>query len=69
MKKLILLLALIISVLVLGCTSKNTGYAVYGNNPNQQQQQYVGGGCGVTAPVEKQTQEQIYNILDRIETL
>lgn len=40
------------ALLILGCQSKSdypTGYAAYGQQ-NQQQQPYVGGGCGV-APV------------------
>ncbi|MBI2658634.1 hypothetical protein HYX05_00845 [Candidatus Woesearchaeota archaeon] len=40
-----ILLVLVFSVFLAGCTSSNTdGYATY-NQP--QQGQYVGGGCGV----------------------
>ena len=47
--KLVILVALILSVFLFGCAeSKPTGYAAY-NQPQggQPQGQYVGGGCGV----------------------
>lgn len=48
--KTLLALVLITSVLLLGCTrSGPTGYATYGQNPNQQP--YVGGGCGVAPQI------------------
>ena len=38
---------LVFSVFLVGCSESKTGYAAY-NQPQQQQQgQYVGGGCGV----------------------
>jgi hypothetical protein len=40
------LLVLVVSIVAVGCGSKSqTGYATY--NQQQQQGQYVGGGCGV----------------------
>ncbi|MBS3104993.1 hypothetical protein J4234_01940 [Candidatus Woesearchaeota archaeon] len=43
-----ILAVLVLSVFLVGCTSSGqSGYATY-NQPQQQQQgQYVGGGCGV----------------------
>ncbi|MBI2646853.1 hypothetical protein HYW99_00060 [Candidatus Woesearchaeota archaeon] len=41
---LVLLAVLLLGVFLVGCTSSQTDYATY-NQP--QQQQYVGGGCGV----------------------
>ena len=42
--KVILLLVLVASIFLVGCQAQTDGYATY----NQQQQgQYVGGGCGV----------------------
>jgi uncharacterized lipoprotein YajG len=52
MKKFLVLLAILIlaALLVLGCQkASSTRYATYGQQ-GQQQQPYVGGGCGV-APV------------------
>ena len=44
--KTILLAVLVISVFLVGCQKPSTaGYATY--NQQQQQGQYVGGGCGV----------------------
>lgn len=41
-----ILLVLVFSVFLVGCTSSpSSGYATY--NQPQQQQPYVGGGCGV----------------------
>lgn len=40
-----ILVVLLFSVFLIGCTSSQTGYATY--NQPQQQGQYVGGGCGV----------------------
>ncbi len=42
--KLAMLVVLIVSAFLIGCTSNTNGYSTY-NQP--QQQQYVGGGCGV----------------------
>ena len=42
-----LLVVLVFSVFLVGCAeSKTTGYSAY-NQPQGQQQPYVGGGCGV----------------------
>ena len=42
---------LLAMVIISGCASNDyTGYANY-DGPKAQNQQYVGGGCGVTAPV------------------
>ena len=43
----IFLLLVIISVVLVGCTNQGTQYNRY-----QQQQHQVGGGCGVSAPLE-----------------
>ena len=46
--KILVLVLLVVGVFLVGC-SKGTnydGYATY-NNPQGQQQPYVGGGCGV----------------------
>ena len=45
MNKTILFLVLIVGVLLVGC-SQQQDYSAY-NQPQGQQQQYVGGGCGV----------------------
>ena len=45
--KTIFLLLIIISIALVGCTNQGYQYNRY-----QQQQQQVGGGCGVSAPVE-----------------
>ncbi len=54
MKKAIVLTAIMVlaALLVFGCSKDNqTAYAAYGQqNPNGQQQGYVGGGCGVAGP-------------------
>ena len=42
--KSVILIVILFSVFLIGCTSSQTGYSSY-NQP--QQQQYVGGGCGV----------------------
>ena len=43
-----ILVVLLVSVFLVGCTdSKTTGYAAYNQPQGQQQGQYVGGGCGV----------------------
>ncbi len=44
--KTMLLAVLVLSVFLVGCTSSQSGYSTY-NQP--QQQQYVGGGCGVAS--------------------
>jgi len=46
--KAIVLAALLVSIILVGCASSSTdGYGTY-NQPQQGQQgQYVGGGCGV----------------------
>ena len=42
-----ILAVLVISVFLVGCASSQpNGYATY-NQPGQQNNQYVGGGCGV----------------------
>ena len=47
MKKTILFLVLVVGLLLVGCSSSSkTDYSAY-NQPAGQQQQYVGGGCGV----------------------
>jgi len=47
-KTAIVLLVLLVSVFLVGCGKSydTNGYATY-NQPQQQQGQYVGGGCGV----------------------
>lgn len=54
MKKIITILffLLVLTLLVVGCTRNqgSTGYAAYGQ-PQQQQQPYYGGGCGI-APAD-----------------
>ena len=44
-----ILVFLVFSVFLVGCKSSQTGYASYNQPQGQQQQngQYVGGGCGV----------------------
>lgn len=45
--KAVVLTVLLASVFLVGCTSSQpNGYSAY-NPPQQQQGQYVGGGCGV----------------------
>ena len=47
------IVALLVIVVMSGCASNDyTGYASYDNPQQAQQQKYVGGGCGVTAPVD-----------------
>ena len=43
--KAILLLVIVASVFLVGCQAETNGYGTY--NQEQQQGQYVGGGCGV----------------------
>ena len=46
--KLVVLLVLVVGVMLVGCNSANSnGYATYNQPQGQQQNQYVGGGCGV----------------------
>ena len=46
--KAIVLVVLLVSVFLVGCTSSDTsGYAAYNQPQGQPQGQYVGGGCGV----------------------
>ena len=48
--KLLILLVLVVGVLLAGCNSaSNDGYETYNQQQGQQQNQYVGGGCGVAA--------------------
>ena len=47
MNKAIVLVLLLVGVFLIGCTSNQSGYATY-NQQQQQQGQYVGGGCGVS---------------------
>ena len=50
--KLVVLLILVVGVFLAGCSSANTdGYATY-NQQQGQQNQYVGGGCGVAAETD-----------------
>lgn len=42
-----ILVVLVFSVFLIGCTSSQSGYATYNQPQGQQQGQYVGGGCGV----------------------
>lgn len=45
------IVVLLAVVIISGCASNDySGYASY-NGPQAQNQQYIGGGCGVTAPV------------------
>ena len=46
-KMAIVLAVLVFSVFLIGCGQSQTGYQTY-NQPQGQQNQYVGGGCGVT---------------------
>ena len=43
--KVLVLLVLVASIFLVGCQAEPNGYATY--NQQQQQGQYVGGGCGV----------------------
>ena len=47
--KTLILVVLLVSVFLVGCTQPKsaTGYAAYNQPQGQQQGQYVGGGCGV----------------------
>ncbi|MBI4452397.1 hypothetical protein HY637_03135 [Candidatus Woesearchaeota archaeon] len=48
--KIVVLLVLVVGVLLVGCNSASSdGYATYNQQQGQQQNQYVGGGCGVAA--------------------
>ena len=50
--KLVVLLVLVVGVLLAGCNSASSdGYATY-NQQQGQQNQYVGGGCGVAAETD-----------------
>jgi len=50
--KIIVLLVLAVGVLLVGCNSASSdGYATY-NQQQGQQNQYVGGGCGVAAETD-----------------
>lgn len=44
--KIAILIVLVLGIFLVGCTQQQSGYATY-NQP--QQQQYVGGGCGVAS--------------------
>ncbi len=46
--KLVLLAVLVVSAFLVGCQSSTADYSAYGQ-PQGQQNQYVGGGCGVAA--------------------
>lgn len=51
--KLVVLLVLVVGVLLAGCNSASSdGYASYNQQQGQQQNQYVGGGCGVAAETD-----------------
>ena len=45
--KLAALIVLVIGIFLVGCSSSQPGYAAYNQYPQQQQGQYIGGGCGV----------------------
>ena len=45
--KTLVLLVLVVSAFLAGCTSSNNGYQAYNQPPPQGQQAAVGGGCGV----------------------
>ena len=50
-----MLMALVFSVFLIGCTQSQSGYAAYNQPQGQQppqQGQYVGGGCGVAPSAE-----------------
>ena len=50
--KIVVLLVLVVGVLLAGCNSASSdGYATY-NQQQGQQNQYVGGGCGVAAETD-----------------
>ena len=42
-----IVLILVFSVFLVGCTSGQNSYSTYNQPQGQQQGQYVGGGCGV----------------------
>ena len=53
--KLVVLLVLVVGVLLVGCNSaSNDGYATYNQQQGQQQNPYVGGGCGVATSADYQ---------------
>lgn len=43
--KIAILAVVVLSIFLAGCAANQNGYSTYNNQP--QQQQYVGGGCGV----------------------
>ncbi len=43
----LVIFVMVLGVLLVGCTSSQTGPAGYSNYNSPEQQQYVGGGCGV----------------------
>ena len=66
-----LLAVLVFSAFLVGCTSSQTGtgYAAYNQQQGQQQQQngqYVGGGCGVapSAAYEDTPSAKIFNSVE-----
>ena len=51
--KILVLLVLVVGVLLIGCNSASSnGYQTYNQQQGQQQNQYVGGGCGVAAETD-----------------
>ena len=65
--KTIVLVLLLVSVFLVGCTQPKsaTGYAAYNQPQGQQQGQYVGGGCGVAPSGDyKDTPVQALNPAD-----
>jgi len=51
--KLVLLAVLVVSAFMAGCQSTAADYSAYGQQPPQQNQ-YVGGGCGVAPGADYQ---------------
>ena len=51
--KLLILLVLAVGIFLIGCSqSPSVDYATYNQQQGQQQNQYVGGGCGVAAETD-----------------
>ena len=48
-------IVLVISAFLVGCSSNASEYVTYNQQQGQQQNQYVGGGCGVTSDSDYDT--------------
>ena len=62
MKRTILFLVLVLALLLIGC-SKQSDYSAY-NQPNGQQQPYVGGGCGVAPSADYAAMPEISDAVE-----